>query len=76
MTASTRNTWYETVGWAPSAAFASTDSQITASSGCPGAVRSIRPGFGLPPKHFDAVVGRRVRSAVAAGTALSWELLE
>jgi len=39
-------------------------------------VRSIRPGFGLPPKHFDAVVGRRVRRAVAAGTALSWDLLE
>jgi N-acetylneuraminate synthase len=39
-------------------------------------VRSIRPGFGLPPKHLDAVVGRRVRRAVAAGTALSWDLLE
>lgn len=39
-------------------------------------VRSIRPGFGLAPKHFDAVVGRRARRPIARGTALAWNLIE
>ena len=39
-------------------------------------VRAIRPGFGLAPKHQDAVLGRRVRGPVARGTPLSWELLD
>ncbi|MBL8833915.1 MAG: pseudaminic acid synthase [Rhodospirillales bacterium] len=39
-------------------------------------VRSIRPGFGLAPKHFDAVVGRRARRSIARGTALAWSLIE
>jgi N-acetylneuraminate synthase len=38
-------------------------------------VRSIRPGFGLPTKYLDQVLGRRVRSDVKRGTALSWDLL-
>jgi pseudaminic acid synthase len=32
------------------------------------AVRSVRPGFGLAPKHFDALVGRRVTRDVSANT--------
>lgn len=39
-------------------------------------VRSIRPGFGLPPKHLDDVMGRAVRCDVKRGTALAWELLD
>lgn len=39
-------------------------------------MRSIRPGAGLPPKHYQALLGRRVRQAVARGTPLSWDLLE
>ena len=42
ITASTRKMTYDTVGWAPSSAWASTDSQMTASSGCPGASASRR----------------------------------
>jgi N-acetylneuraminate synthase len=38
-------------------------------------VRSIRPGMGLPTKHLAAVLGRRTRSPIAAGTALTWDLL-
>jgi N-acetylneuraminate synthase len=34
-------------------------------------VRSVRPGFGLPPKHFDQVVGRRLRVDVAANTPVT-----
>ena len=38
-------------------------------------VRSIRPGFGLPPKHLAEILGRRARRDVARGTPLAWELL-
>lgn len=39
-------------------------------------IRSIRPGLGLPTKWMDVVLGRRVKSKVKVGTALSWSLLE
>jgi len=39
-------------------------------------VRSIRPGFGLAPKHYDTVLGQRANRALPRGTALSWDVLE
>jgi pseudaminic acid synthase len=39
-------------------------------------LRAIRPGLGLAPKHIDAVIGRRARTALSRGTALNWELVE
>ncbi|KRB77899.1 pseudaminic acid synthase [Nocardioides sp. Root190] len=39
-------------------------------------VRSIRPGSGLPPKHLDEVLGRRIHEAATRGTPLAWDLLE
>ena len=39
-------------------------------------IRSIRPGYGLPPNHFGDVVGRKVKHRVARGTPLAWELIE
>lgn len=41
-----------------------------------GNVRSIRPGFGLPPRELPAVLGRRARTAISRGTALAWEMIE
>lgn len=38
-------------------------------------VRAIRPGFGLPTKFLDQVLGRTVTCNVRRGTALSWDLL-
>jgi pseudaminic acid synthase len=38
-------------------------------------VRSIRPGYGLPPKYIDVVVGKKVNRDVKRGTGLSWEML-
>jgi pseudaminic acid synthase len=38
-------------------------------------VRSIRPGFGLPPRELPSVLGRRAKVAIARGTALAWELI-
>lgn len=37
-------------------------------------VRSIRPGFGLAPKHLDEVYGRRAVRRIARGTPLAWDL--
>jgi len=38
-------------------------------------VRSVRPGFGLPPKHFDAVLGKRINRDVSAATPITWGVL-
>lgn len=38
-------------------------------------VRSIRPGFGLSPKHIADVIGRPAARGIARGTALSWDLI-
>jgi pseudaminic acid synthase len=40
------------------------------------AVRSVRPGFGLPPKHYDEVVGAVLKVDVDFGMAVTWDLLE
>src|ERR1035437_1924442 len=39
------------------------------------AIRSVRPGFGLPPKHYDTVLGKRIKRDVIVGTPLAWDLL-
>lgn len=41
-----------------------------------GAVRSVRPGFGLPPKHLSEVIGRRVMNDVAYGTPVRWDSIK
>ena len=38
-------------------------------------LRCVRPGFGMNPMLFDQVLGQRVRYDCAAGTPLSWALL-
>lgn len=38
-------------------------------------VRSIRPGFGLPPKYFDSVLGKEFSADYKAGTPLTFEKL-
>lgn len=38
-------------------------------------VRSIRPGYGLPPKHFDDIIGRRVSVDIKRGTPVTWEVM-
>ncbi len=39
-------------------------------------VRSVRPGYGLPPKEFDAILDRRLKSPVDYGVPVSWDLIE
>jgi N-acetylneuraminate synthase len=38
-------------------------------------VRSVRPGFGLPPKFYEEIMGLPVRERVQAGSPVSFELL-
>lgn len=38
-------------------------------------LRSIRPGFGLAPRHLDAILGKAANIAIARGTALTWEMV-
>ena len=38
-------------------------------------LRRIRPGHGVSPKHYDALLGKKVRCDVKRGTPMSWELL-
>jgi N-acetylneuraminate synthase len=39
-------------------------------------LRSIRPGYGLPPKHYESLLGKRLKCDVRRGTAMTWDLLE
>jgi len=38
-------------------------------------VRSIRPGNGLPPAHFDQVLGRTAKRDLERGEPLAWDML-
>lgn len=38
-------------------------------------VRSIRPGFGLHPKHLKEVLGKKASKDIERGTPVSWDLV-
>ena len=38
-------------------------------------IRVIRPGYGLAPKYYDEVIGKKAIENIARGTPLSWELI-
>ena len=38
-------------------------------------IRVIRPGFGLPPKFYETVLGKKAVKDIKAGTPLTWEIL-
>ena len=37
-------------------------------------LRIIRPGYGLPPKFYDTLIGKKVNQDVKKGTPISWDL--
>lgn len=39
-------------------------------------VKRIRPGFGLPPKYIDKIIGLKVKRDLSRGTPLSWDDLD
>lgn len=38
-------------------------------------VRSIRPGFGLPPKYYEQVIGKVANKNIAKGTPMTFDLI-
>jgi pseudaminic acid synthase len=38
-------------------------------------IRIIRPGYGLPPKYYDHLLGKTIAVNVTKGTPFSWDLL-
>jgi len=38
--------------------------------------RAIRPGLGLPTKHYQSLIGRRIRRDVKRGQPLTWDLID
>ena len=38
-------------------------------------IRSIRPGYGLPPKYLKDILGKKSTQPIEKGTPLSWELV-
>jgi len=38
-------------------------------------LRVIRPGYGLPPKYYDILLGKKVKRDVKKGTPVTWELI-
>lgn len=38
-------------------------------------IRSIRPGFGMHPKHFKDVLGKKAETNLEKGIPLKWELI-
>ncbi len=39
-------------------------------------LRAIRPGYGLPVKYFDTLIGKQVTREVTRGTPASWDLIK
>lgn len=40
------------------------------------AIRVIRPGHGLAPRHYEHVLGRRARRDISIGEPLSWAMID
>jgi len=39
-------------------------------------VKSIRPGYGIAPKHLDSIIGKAALQNISRGQAISWALLK
>jgi pseudaminic acid synthase len=39
-------------------------------------LKSIRPGFGLHPRYFRHILGKKARKDIYKGTPLSWDLID
>jgi pseudaminic acid synthase len=42
----------------------------------PDNVRSIRPGFGLAPKYYEAILGQKAKQNISRGTPLTFDMIE
>lgn len=39
-------------------------------------MRSIRPAYGLKPKYYDSLIGKKALEDIPRGTPLSWEMIK
>lgn len=39
-------------------------------------LKIIRPGYGLQPKHYETILGKKIKKSVQRGTAFSWDMIE
>ncbi len=39
-------------------------------------VRSIRPGFGMHPMHYEDILGKKARRDLSKGEPLSWDMID
>ena len=38
-------------------------------------IRSVRPGYGLPTKYYDTLIGRKVNKDTKKGASMNWEIV-
>ena len=38
-------------------------------------IRAIRPGYGLPTKYYEKIIGKTAKTDLKKGTAVTWDLL-
>jgi len=38
-------------------------------------VKSIRPGYGLPPKYLNEIIGKKVKINMTKGLPVSWDIV-
>ncbi|OUL58580.1 pseudaminic acid synthase [Pseudoalteromonas ulvae] len=39
-------------------------------------IRSVRPGFGLAPKHYENILGKKALTDIEFATPMNWDLIE
>ena len=39
-------------------------------------VRSIRPGFGMHPKYYSEIIGKKFKQDIERGTPISFEIIK
>ncbi|MBE0363736.1 N-acetylneuraminate synthase [Pseudoalteromonas ulvae UL12] len=39
-------------------------------------IRSVRPGFGLAPKHYEDILGKKALTDIEFATPMNWDLIE
>ena len=39
-------------------------------------IKRIRPGYGLKPKFFDKLIGKKVISDVEIGDPVTWDIVD
>jgi sialic acid synthase SpsE len=41
----------------------------------PSNTKIIRPGYGLPPREYERIIGKKFKQSIKRGTPLNWEMI-